>query len=509
MRQHESGVNFQNLIHDLAEMYQQGVDEVVVVELVANSLDAGATRIAIDYNPSNNVLVITDNGQGMDAGQFEQYHDFAAGLKTRGSGIGFAGVGAKISFNAADRVITETVGPDFSGGSDWHFAANGRLLWAELPVANLSGPGTRVEVHFRKDVTTSYADSESLLRLLQRSYLPLLDAKFLDLYQRLSLYSSDLRFVVNGQEHQPTNVAADFIREARQELFPKIGGKAAGFGVLGLAESDYPLGSDIGGVLLCTHGKVIKADLFNQFPGSYGPRIFGLVEMPGFIDFITTAKTDFNRGKGKGQAFERLYGPLRQDFRNWLAALGIQPAETENTGETVRLERELRQIAESIPELSEFFGFRNRANVLQPKDDGEIKAEQHDGAEITYPDGEGERGRHNSGPLGPGDGPGTALVANPESGTERATPITRQARRGPRIAFDSRPDREELAWVDGNTVTINTGHPAYKKAGASANARHTHNIFAIAGAIQKFLAGPENAVDTMFVDRMLAAWGGK
>ena len=509
MRQRESGVNFQNLIHDLAEMYQQGVDEVVVVELVANSLDAGATRIAIDYNPSNNVLVITDNGQGMDTGQFEQYHDFAAGLKTRGSGIGFAGVGAKISFNAADRVITETVGPDFSGGSNWHFAANGRLLWEEMPVANLSGSGTRVEVHFRKDVTTSYADSESLLRLLQRSYLPLLDAKFLDLYQRLSLYSSALRFVVNGQEHQPTNVAADFIREARQELFPKIGGKAAGFGVLGLAESDYPLGADIGGVLLCTHGKVIKADLFNQFPGSYGPRIFGIVEMPGFIDFITTAKTDFNRGKGKGQAFERLYGPLRQDFRNWLAALGVQQAETENTGETARLERELRRIAESIPEISDFFGFRNRTKVLQAKDDGETAAEQHDGAEITYPDGEGEGGHHNPGPLGPGDDPGTALVANPESGTERATPITRQARRGPRIAFDSRPDREELAWVDGNTVTINTGHPAYKKADANATARHTHNIFAIAGAIQKFLAGPENAVDTMFVDRMLAAWGGK
>lgn len=509
MQQHESGVNFQNLIRDLADMYPQEVDEVVVVELVANSLDAGATRIAIDYSPSSNVLVITDNGQGMDAGQFDQYHDFAAGLKTRGSGIGFAGVGAKISFNAADRVITETVGPGFSGGSDWHFAANGRLFWEELPVDNLSGNGTRVEVHFRKGVTPSYVDSAALLRLLQRSYLPLLDAKFLDLYQRLSLYPGDLRFVINGREHQPTDVAADFIREARQELTPKISGKRAGFGVLGLADSDYPLGSDIGGVLLCTRGKVIKADLFNQFPGSYGPRIFGLVEMPGFIDFITTSKTDFNRGKGRNREFERLYGPLREDFKSWLAGLGVQAADNQNSGEANRLERELRRIAESVPELSDFFGFRNRTKVLQAQDDGETRAEQHDGAEITYPDGDGEGGHHNPGPLEPGDGPGTALVANPESGTERATPITRQGRHGPRIAFESRADREELAWVDGNTVTINTGHPAYKKAGTNATAKHTHDIFAIAGAIQKFLAGPENAVDTLFVDRMLAAWGGK
>ena len=508
MQRHESGVNFENLIRDLAEMYPQEVDEVVVVELVANSLDAGATRIAIDYRPSDNILVITDNGQGMDADQFDQYHDFAAGLKTRGSGIGFAGVGAKISFNVADKVITETRSDSFSGGSDWHFEDNGRLFWDEIPVANLAGNGTRVAVHFRKDVTPAYADSANLVKLLQRSYLPLLDRKFLDLYQRLGLYPGSPRFVVNGREYQPTNVAADFIQEAKREMFPEIGGKMSGYGVLGLSDDEYPLGADIGGVLLCTHGKVIKADLFQQYPGSYGPRIFGIVEMPGFIDFITTSKTDFNR-KGRNRDFERLYGPLRDEFRSWLAGLGIQPAEAQNTGEVARLERELRQIAESIPELSEFFGFRNRTSVLQSKDDGEIAAESQEGAEITYPEGDGEGSHHNPGPLGPGDDPGKALVENKESGQQRAAPITRQGRRGPRIAFESRADREELAWVDGNTVIINTGHPAYKKADASATARHIHNIYAIAGAIQKFSAGPEHPVDTMFVDRMLAAWGGR
>ena len=87
MNRHESTVNFQNLIKDLADMYPQEVDEVVVVELIANSLDAGASRISIDYDPAINVLVVTDNGRGMDSSQFEQYHDFAAGLKTRGSGM--------------------------------------------------------------------------------------------------------------------------------------------------------------------------------------------------------------------------------------------------------------------------------------------------------------------------------------------------------------------------------------------------------------------------------------
>lgn len=506
MQQHESGVNFKNLIRDLADMYPQAVDEVVAVELVANSLDAKATRIAIDYHPARNTLVITDNGQGMDYGQFEQYHDFAAGLKTRGDGIGFAGVGAKISFNAADRVVTETRSKDFAGGSDWRFADNGRLIWDDIQPAHLTGNGTRVEVHFRKDFTPAYADSADLINLLRRNYLPLLDSNFLDLYHRLGLYPGSPRFVVNGQEYQPTDVAADFIREAKREFLPESGGKAIGFGVLGLSDVEYPLGADIGGVLLCTHGKVIKPDLFQQYPGNYGPRIFGVVEMPGFIDFITTSKTDFNR-KGRNRDFERLYGPLRDEFRNWLAGLGIQQAETENTREVARLERELRRMAEAIPELSEFFGFRNRSQVLQQNEEGETAADPHEGIEQTFPEGEGTRGV-NPGTPSPGDEPGTALVENKESGTQRANPITRRRQSGPRIAFESRPDREELAWVDGNTVIINTGHPAYKKADASATARHIHNIFAIAGAIQKFLAGPENAADPLFVDRMLAAWGG-
>ncbi len=482
-------------------------DSLPELRLLANSLDAVANRISIEYDSATNVLVITDNGRGMDAGQFEQYHDFAAGLKTRGSGIGFAGVGAKISFNVADRVITETTGQGFSGGSNWHFEANGRLFWNDIEVTNLAGNGTRVEVHFREDVTPSYADTNELVKVVQRNYLPLLDGKFLDLYQRMGLYSTGLRFVINGHEYSPTDVADDFIQESKQELYPENAGRMIGFGVFGLANSDYPLGEDIGGVLLCTHGKVIRADLFNSFPATYGPRIFGVVEVPGFIEFITTSKTDFNRGKGRNRAFERLYSPLRQSFRDWLAGLGIQQAESEDSGEAARLERELRQIAEDIPELSEFFGFRNRTNVLQPNEGGETPAEPHEGVEITFPEGEGN-GTTGPGPLGPGEEPGTTLVEN-EEGQQRANPITRRARRGPRIAFDSRPDRVDLAWVDGNVVVVNSGHPAYKKADANATARRIHSIFAIASAVQKFVAGPDATADLMFVDRMMSAWGGK
>ena len=51
---------------------------------------------------------IVDNGKGMNDREFEEYHDIAATTKTRGKGIGFAGVGVKLSLLCAKSVITET-----------------------------------------------------------------------------------------------------------------------------------------------------------------------------------------------------------------------------------------------------------------------------------------------------------------------------------------------------------------------------------------------------------------
>jgi len=43
----------------------------------------------------------------MSQSQFRQYHDFAAGLKSKGKTIGFAGLVAKISFHIAKKVTTK------------------------------------------------------------------------------------------------------------------------------------------------------------------------------------------------------------------------------------------------------------------------------------------------------------------------------------------------------------------------------------------------------------------
>jgi len=504
MAVHQSSVNFENLIRDLAEMYPFDVGEVVVSELVANALDAGATRIDIRFDPEARRLVVTDDGKGMSASDFAEYHDFAAGIKTRGGGIGFAGVGAKISFNIADRVVTETRSATFSGGSKWYLQSRKKLIWEDSPPTHLRRTGTKVEVYFRASGQLTFSSGSDLRKLLQRHYLPLFDESFLELYARMGIYERGLRFSVNGITVEPGDLASQLELESIRRIFPQARGRRVGYGLLGIAPTEYPISPDLCGVLLCARGKLVKGDFFNQFPGALGPRIFGLVEIPAFVDFLTTAKTDFARRLKPGE-FEKLYGPIRQEFKGWLSEIGVASNEVAGADEASRLERELRKVLDDIPELSEFFGFRTPRSILQESPAGGVVATIHDGAEATYPLGDGV-GRGNDGPLGPGDESGTSLEED-RSGDKQSSAISRTARRGPKVGFAEAPDKVELAWVEGNRVMINASHPSYARARSDTTARRHHCLFAIGSAIQRYLAAPDDVNSLLFVDRMMAAWG--
>lgn len=505
---HESSVNFQNLIKDLAEIYPFDVDEVVLVELLANSLDAKPTRISIDFNRDKKSLAVTDNGKGMTAKDFEQYHDFAAGLKTRGSGIGFAGVGAKISFNIAAKVATETYSQSFQGGSNWYLQSKKKLVWENIQPEHLKQHGTRVEVFFSKGAKLSYSSTEDIIKIIKKHYLPLLDINYLELYGRLNYYSRDLRFIINGQTIDPIEIKQYFNLEKVKEFKPEKAGRTIGLGIFGLSSSEYPLGADISGILLCTFGKVIKADLFSQFPGIIGSRIFGVVEIPEFIHFLTTAKTDFIR-RSRHRKFEILYNPVRQEFKNWLKKIGVQTQEVISNNEAIKLEKELKKLLEDIPELSDFFGFRTRKNVFMPDNEGTTDTTQQEGTDSTFPDGNGHHEKKDKGILGPGENPGQYHKEDKKDGSQPATPFSRKSRRGPKITFIEALGRKDLAWVEGNNIAINSGHPSYTRIKYNTAAKRIHNLFAIASAVQRFIAGEGNDEKYMFIDKMMAAWGKK
>ena len=116
-----SRVNARHLLDDLASDYTYPVEEAVVVEMIANSLDAGASNIEFTTNAEKGLLTVRDDGLGMDKEEFERYHDLAESQKVRGKGIGFAGLGAKLGHIVATQVVTETRKGSYRDVSEWRF----------------------------------------------------------------------------------------------------------------------------------------------------------------------------------------------------------------------------------------------------------------------------------------------------------------------------------------------------------------------------------------------------
>lgn len=134
----QTRVDLLHLLEDLRDAYPGGLEETIVAETVANSLDSGARLIAFAADPAARTLTIVDDGQGMTRAQLRRYHDLAASTKKRGRGIGFAGVGIKLALLACDDVVTETRRAGRAHATRWHLASRQKAPWEYLkPVPGL------------------------------------------------------------------------------------------------------------------------------------------------------------------------------------------------------------------------------------------------------------------------------------------------------------------------------------------------------------------------------------
>jgi hypothetical protein len=143
---HVSRVNARHLLDDFVGSYTHSPDVTVIVEDVANALDAGARQIAFTIDQDRRVLGVEDDGRGMTAEEFERYHDLAQSSKQRGTGIGFAGLGAKLAHNITSKVVTETRSPSYHAASEWGWKGED-LQWKYVRRNELRAPGARVEFH--------------------------------------------------------------------------------------------------------------------------------------------------------------------------------------------------------------------------------------------------------------------------------------------------------------------------------------------------------------------------
>src|SRR2546426_11571294 len=176
----ETRVDLLHLLEDLRDAYPGSTEETILTEIVANSLDSGATTIAIATDPTAPAFTIVDDGDGMKRRELARYHDIAASAKARGAGIGFAGVGIKIALLVCAEVVTETRRGKHHVASSWRLASRHKAPWRWIsPVGLVATRGTAVRLA-PTNVLSPLLDAGFVQGVLRRGFEPLLGPELLN-----------------------------------------------------------------------------------------------------------------------------------------------------------------------------------------------------------------------------------------------------------------------------------------------------------------------------------------
>lgn len=193
----ETRVDLQHLLEDLRDAYTGAVEETILTEMVANSLDSDASLIRISTNAADATLTVIDDGRGMQRRELARYHDVAASTKSRGEGIGFAGVGIKLGLLVSRDVVTETRRGATHVATRWHLASRHRAPWKWIPPPGLAGErGTAVQLSLANPLSL-LVDAGYLEEAIRRHFEPLLDPVFDDLLRRH--YPRGIAFEIDGR----------------------------------------------------------------------------------------------------------------------------------------------------------------------------------------------------------------------------------------------------------------------------------------------------------------------
>jgi len=516
----ETRVDLLHLLEDLRDAYTGPLEETILTELVANSLDSGATLISLFTDLNQATLTLADNGSGMRGPELTRFHDIAASAKVKGEGIGFAGVGVKLALLACEEVLTETRRGKSHVATAWHLASRHRAPWKRLPPPGLvSEHGTAVRLKL-KNPLSPLLDGGFAESVLERHYAPLFDSVFAGILK--TRYPEGVRVQVDGRDVRPQKAPGQpspiSVRMRRKR-------KPEGWGYLVRSTS---LPEDQRGLAISTLGKVIKRGwewlgLAPSTPAEVG----GLIEVPALASCLALSKTDFIRSGSRGAVYLQFRKAIKEAVSAQLQLWGDarDKIEEEQRRRVRPLERDLEKVlldlADDFPLLSSLverrFGGQRRLPVggggNGTRSDSQLPAVGPDSAENTLPvlvDSDHrepltppESGAITPSPYSPETEPESAGIPEGLLPTE-ARPRRRPAHYALGIDLENRPEDPLLSRLVESTVRINTGHPAYRRAEASRSIGY-HLALSVAMALTPLAADPEQSHD--FITAFLARWG--
>jgi hypothetical protein len=518
----QTRVDLQHLLEDLRDAYPDALEETILSEVVANALDSGASSVHILTDPTERTVVVVDDGCGMSRREVARYHDLAASAKTRGEGIGFAGVGIKLGLLVAEAVLTETRRGSVHVATRWHLASRHKAPWQWVPPPEWVGErGTAVALRLR-NALSPLLDAGYVESRLRLHYEPLFDPAFDAVLA--DRYPAGVRFSVNGQalarrrEGGWTQSAALVVRLPRKK-------KPAAVGYL--ARTASPLPEDRQGLAVSTLGKVIRRGwdwigLASSSPGLVG----GLIEAPGLSVALTLNKGDFVRAGRRGITYLAYRKALQEAVQAQLTAWG----ETRDREDSARrraarpLEKDLEAVLEDLagefPALAALVEQRRGGQKRLPTG-SDLPGGPTSGAMTAASpppaaaegEHEGEHQAHETASEGEAASTPAATAATPEPPSPAPVTLSpppsaagprRPTRYGLTIDFEHRPESPGLGRLVESTVLVNTAHPAYLRAVASRSEGY-HAALAVGMALAEVAVEP--AGTQAFLTTFLARWG--
>ena len=513
----ETRVDLLHLLGDLRDAYPGAVEETILTEVVANSLDSGATLIRITANSADASLTIADNGSGMPRRDLRRYHDLAASTKTRGQGIGFAGVGIKLALLVCKEVVTESRRGKSHVATQWHLATRHRAPWKWVsPPGMLAEQGTAVSLH-AADPLSPLTDRGFVEASVRRHYQPLLDPACGPILE--PLYPQGVSFEVNGELLRKQACHAPETASLAIHSGRKRKPSAAGY----LFREAASLPEDQRGIAISTYGKIIKRgwDWLGVTP-SAPERIGGVIEAPMLAASLTLNKGDFIRTGQRGAAYLAFRKAIQEVVVRQLAQWGDarEPSATTRPRSLRVVERDLERV---LLELSE--GFPLLASLVEHRRGGQKRlpltskagfgGDSGFGPELTpdAPDSSGGTADASAVPESLDAPKEHEKYSVPPSAHEppaggAALPGSRGRKRplklGLAVQFEERPGDAELGRLVESTVFINQAHPAYQRAAASRSEGY-HIALSVALALAPLAVEP--AGEHAFVTAFLSRWG--
>jgi hypothetical protein len=507
----QTRVDLRHLLEDLRDAYPGSIEETILTEIVANSLDSGASRVAVRTDQATSTLMIVDDGSGMRRRELARYHDLATSTKIRGKGIGFAGVGVKLGLLICKQVITETRRDKAHVATSWSLTGRHKAPWHWLanPPGAVGDRGTAICLSLSNPLSP-LLDGGFLEGVLRRHYEPLLDARLAEIL--LPLYRHRVTFEVNGRalahDGGPTAESASLtVRLSRRRKPSAVGW---------VMRSAGPLPEESRGIAVSTYGKVIKRgwDWLGVSPAQ-SDRITGLIEAPALAQCLTLNKGDFIRTGTRGSVYLAYRRAIQEAVVRQLAAWGDagEADEREQRRAARPVERDLENVlvnlADDFPMLASLVDLRlggQRKLAI-----GSLRGVGHGAAVVGVPvqtaaealppamDGTPTVPAKSSEPSPSSPAPPAAELPDTGASTPR-----RPARYALTIHYESQPEEAGLARLVDTVVWVNEAHPAYRRAVASRSEGY-HLALCVAMALAPLVTDPGGYPE--FIAAFLRRWG--